>query len=86
MYLTGNREDLHKLFNELIDLAEKTQNWTGSEIESLCRDAAMAPLRPINFSLDYDAKMILRAVTYQDFIDSFSSLLVEQGQGTETVS
>ncbi len=78
-------EDIEWSINddELRDLAETTQGWTGSEIESLCRDAAMAPLRSLDFSNGQATKIPLRPVVYQDFISSFSSLLVENEPGHE---
>ena len=56
--------------NQLNEVARMTEHWSGSEIESLCREAAMIPLRailPYSATVPRDLDLNIRAVTFEDF-------------------
>lgn len=75
--------------HELNDVSIMTESWSGSEIESLCREAAMAPLRDIlpqivlmtsqqSGSIDknrYKAHMIA-PIRFADFQSAYKKLLL----------
>jgi SpoVK/Ycf46/Vps4 family AAA+-type ATPase len=67
--------------NEVCEFADTLFSWSGSEIETLCREASMAPLRQI-FSFSQSACLIdidkhvsnIRPLVISDFLEAHDRL------------
>jgi len=71
----------------LKDIAEKTNGFSGADIEALCREAAMIALREnikvkkIDFNYFENALSIVRASLTEDLINYYEKVAIELGKG-----
>ncbi|KAH3683464.1 hypothetical protein WICPIJ_005548 [Wickerhamomyces pijperi] len=66
----------HQIHNitedEILQLAEMTDGYSGSDITALAKDAAMGPLRSLGEKLLFTEKADIRGIELQDFVNSLN--------------
>ncbi|UXI18844.1 gamma-glutamylcyclotransferase [Sarcoptes scabiei] len=75
MIIQNLRDEKHSLTEtEIEDLAEKTQDYSGSDIKHLCREAAMYSFKEIIEDLSNIEKGDIRAINNLDFLQALNTI------------